>query len=256
MNNLVSGQHSPQIESINGELSLLRHTARYTEELAKYPRQYINDTYGPTYPLQHCFQDSVKHLKYDTDTVNPDFQKYPCRCEENTHKYPHRCREEYHRCSDNNLIYDQCAGDQKYAIDLQKYPQRYSEDPIRYKIDDKPSYTDLQKFPQCYSEDPLQISQSQHILKYNNLRCTVHGLKYPISKNLLPTVVMSRILGAGGMPIMGQNAVGLAVNRFGSSHLANTFSYAENSLCPSDGTDEDLLNRRFIMSSMSDNDDI
>ncbi|KOC61792.1 putative palmitoyltransferase ZDHHC14 [Habropoda laboriosa] len=78
MNNLVSGQHSPQIESINGELSLLRHTAHYPEDLPEYPRQYINDTYAPTYPLQHCFQDSVKHLKYDTDRGNPDFQKYPC----------------------------------------------------------------------------------------------------------------------------------------------------------------------------------
>nr|XP_034183461.1 palmitoyltransferase ZDHHC9 isoform X1 [Osmia lignaria] len=256
MNNLVSGQHSPQIESINGELSLLRHTIRYPEDLSKYPRQYINDTYVPTYPLQHCFQDSVKHIKYDIDRGNPDFQKYPCRCEENLHKYPHRCREEYNRCSDNNLMYDQCVGDQKYGIDLQKYPQRYSEDPIRHKIDDKSIYTDLQKFPQCYSEDPLRISQSQQTLKYNNLRCTVHGLKYPISKNLLPTVVMSRILGAGGMPIIGQNAIGLAVNRFGSGPLTNTFSYAENSLCPSDSTEEDLLNRRFIMSSMSDNDDI
>ncbi|XP_033343425.1 probable palmitoyltransferase ZDHHC14 isoform X1 [Bombus vosnesenskii] len=256
MNNLVSGQHSPQIESINGELSLLRHTAHYPEDLPKYPRRYINDIYAPAYPRQHCFQEPMKHVKYDTEITNPDFQKYPCRREENLHKYSHRCREEYHRCSDNNLIYDQCVGDQKYSIDLQKYLQRYSEDPIRYKIDDKTIYTDLQKFPQCYSEDPIRISQSQHTLKYNNLRCTVHGLKYPISKNLLPTVVMSRILGAGGMPIIGQNAIGLAVNRFGSGPLNNTFSYVENSLCPNDSTEEDLLNQRFIMSSISDNDDI
>nr|XP_033331683.1 probable protein S-acyltransferase 6 isoform X1 [Megalopta genalis]XP_033331684.1 probable protein S-acyltransferase 6 isoform X1 [Megalopta genalis] len=256
MNNLVTGQHSPQIESINGELSLLRHTACYPEELPEYSRQYINDTYATAYPVQHCFQDPVKHIKYETDRANPDFQIYPCRCEENLQKYPHRCREEYHRCSDNNLMYDQCVSDQKFGIDLQKYPQRYSEDPIRYNIDDRAGYPDLQKYPQCYTEDPLRLPQSQHVLKYNNLRCTVHGLKYPISKNLLPTVVMSRILGAGGMPIMTQNAIGFEINRYGSGPLTNNFTYAENSLCPNDGTEEGLLNRRFIMSSMSDNDDI
>ncbi|KAG7188288.1 hypothetical protein KM043_007951 [Ampulex compressa] len=84
MNNLVTGQHSPRIESINGELNFLRHTA-------------------------HCAED---------------FPKYPHQCEEGLHKYPHRCREEYHRCSDNNLIYEECVENQKYAIDLQKYPQR------------------------------------------------------------------------------------------------------------------------------------
>ncbi|XP_012344757.2 palmitoyltransferase app isoform X2 [Apis florea] len=246
MNNLVSDQHSSQIESINGELNLLRHITHYPEDLSKYSREYIDDTYVPAYPRQYCFQDSIKHVKYDTEIENPDFQRYPCRCEENLHKYSHKCREEYHRCSDNNLIYDHVS-DQKFGIDLQKYPQRYSEDSVRYKINDK-YYTDLQKFPQCYSEDPLRISQL-HTLKYNNLRCTVHGLKYPISKNLLPTVVMSRILGAGGMPIIGQNAIGLAVNRFGSGPLTNAFSYAENSLCPNDNIEEDLLNRRFIMSS-------
>ena len=171
-------------------------------------------------------------------------------------KYPNRCREEYHRCSDNNLMYDQCVGDQKYGIDLQKYPQRYSEDPLRYKLDDTSVYTDLQKFPQCYSEDPLRFSQPQHALKYNNLRCTVHGLKYPVSKHLLPAVVMPRILGPGGVPIIGQSAIGLAVNAFGSGPLTNNFSYAENSLCRSNGAENDFLNQRFITSSMSDNDDI
>ena len=67
---------------------------------------------------------------------------------------------------------------------------------------------------------------------------------------------MSRILGTEGMPIIGQNAIGLAVNRFGSGPLTNAFSYADNTLCPNDNTEEDLLNRRFIMSSISDNDDI
>ncbi|XP_032686335.1 palmitoyltransferase ZDHHC5-like isoform X1 [Odontomachus brunneus] len=253
MNNLVTGLHSPRIESINGELTLLRHPARCPEDLPKYPRQYINDTCAPPYPAQHYSQDSVKHIKYtEVDRINPDFQKYPCRCEEGLHKYPHRCREEYHRCSDNNLIYDQCVDDQKYAIDLQKYPQRYSEDPLRYKISDKNGYTDLQKFPQCYSEDPLRLTQSPHTLKYNNLRCADHTLKYPISKNILP----ARILGTGGIPIIGQTAIGLVVNRFGSGPLTNNLSYAENSLCPSDSTEEDLLNRRFIMSSLSDNEDI
>lgn len=254
MNNLISGQHSPKIESINGELTLLRHPIRCPEDLPKYPRQYINDTYVPPYPTQHCSQDSVKHIKYNAeiDRLNPEFQKYPCRCEENLQKYPHRCREEYHRCSDNNLIYDQCIGDQKYGIDLQKYPQRYSEDPLRYQMSEKNGYTDLQKFPQCYSEDPLRFAQSPHMLKYNNLRCTEHSLKYPISKNILP----ARILGTGGIPIIGQTAIGLVVNRFGSGPLTNDLSYTENSLCPSDSTEEDLLNRRFIMSSLSDNEDI
>jgi palmitoyltransferase ZDHHC9/14/18 len=252
MNNLITGQHSPRIESINGELTLLRHSTHCPEDLPKYTRQYINDTYVPPYPVQHCSQDSVKHIKYtEVDRLNPDFQEYPCRCEEGLHKYPHRCREEYHRCSDNNLMYDQCR-DQKYGIDLQKYPQRYSEDPLRYKISEKSAYTDLQKFPQCYSEDPLRFSQSPHVLKYNNLRCADHGLKYPISKNILP----ARILGTGGIPIIGQTAIGLVVNRFGSGPLTNNLSYAENSLCPSDSTEEDLLNRRFIMSSLSDNEDI
>lgn len=254
MNNLISGQHSPKIESINGELTLLRHPTRCPEDLPKYPRQYINDTYVPPYPMQHCSQDPVKHIKYNTeiDRLNPEFQKYPCRCEESLQKYPHRCREEYHRCSDNNIIYDQCIGDQKYGIDLQKYPQRYSEDPLRYQISEKNGYTDLQKFPQCYSEDPLRLAQSPHMLKYNNLRCTEHSLKYPISKNILP----ARILGTGGIPIIGQTAIGLVVNRFGSGPLTNDLSYTENSLCPSDSTEEDLLNRRFIMSSLSDNEDI
>ncbi|XP_071575838.1 palmitoyltransferase ZDHHC9 isoform X2 [Temnothorax nylanderi] len=253
MNNLISGQHSPRIESINGELTLLRHPTRCPEDLPKYPRQYINDTYVPPYPAQHCPEDSMKHINYtEVDRLNPDFQKYPCRCEDGLHKYPHRCREEYHRCSDNNLIYDQCIGEQKYGIDLQKYPQRYSEDPLRYKISERNGYTDLQKFPQCYSEDPLRLSQSPHMLKYNNLRCAEHSLKYPITKNILP----ARILGTGGIPIIGQTAIGLVVNRFGSGPLTNNLSYAENSLCPSDSTEEDLLNRRFIMSSLSDNEDI
>ncbi|XP_071633359.1 palmitoyltransferase ZDHHC9 isoform X2 [Temnothorax longispinosus] len=253
MNNLISGQHSPRIESMNGELTLLRHPTRCPEDLPKYPRQYINDTYVPPYPAQHCPEDSMKNINYtEVDRLNPDFQKYPCKCEDGLHKYPHRCREEYHRCSDNNLIYDQCIGDQKYGIDLQKYPQRYSEDPLRYRISEKNGYTDLQKFPQCYSEDPLRLSQSPHMLKYNNLRCAEHSLKYPITKNILP----ARILGTGGIPIIGQTAIGLVVNRFGSGPLANNLSYAENSLCPSDSTEEDLLNRRFIMSSLSDNEDI
>ncbi|XP_076281279.1 palmitoyltransferase app isoform X2 [Lasioglossum baleicum] len=178
MNNLVTGQHSPQIESMNGELSLLRHTACYPEELPEYSRQYINDTYAAAYPVQHCFQDPVKYIKYETDRTNPEFQIYPCRCEENLQKYPHRCREEYHRCSDNNVMYDQCVTDQKFEIDLQKYPKRYSEDPIRYNINDRTGYPVFQKYPpQCYTEDPLRLPQSQHALEYNNLRCTVHGFQ-------------------------------------------------------------------------------
>ncbi|XP_015174340.1 PREDICTED: uncharacterized protein LOC107065291 isoform X2 [Polistes dominula] len=237
MNNLVTGRYSPRLESINGELSLLRHPSRCTDEIPKYSHQFISDIYVPSYPMPHCPQE--KHMKYNVnDRINPEFQK-------GIHKYPHRCREEYHRCSDNNLIYDQCIQDHKYAIDLQKYPQRYSEDTLQYKIDDKNGYSDLQKFPQCRSEDPLRISQSQHhTMKYNNLRCTDNGIKYPIAKNILP----ARILGATGIPIQ---ALGLVDNRFGSNPLSNNLSYVENSFCPNDSTEENLLNRRFIMNSMS-----
>ncbi|XP_035738448.1 probable palmitoyltransferase ZDHHC14 isoform X1 [Vespa mandarinia] len=243
MNNLVTGRYSPRLESINGELSLLRHPSRCTDDLPKYSHQYISDIYVPPYPMQHCPQDSTKHMKYNVnDRINPEFQK-------GIHKYPHRCREEYHRCSDNNLIYDQCIQDHKYAIDLQKYPQRYSEDILQYKIDEKNGYSDLQKFPQCRSEDPLRIPQAHHTMKYNNLRCTDHGIKYPIPKNILP----ARILGATGIPIQ---AIGLIDSRFGSNPLSNNLSYVDNSFCPNDSTEEDLLNRRFIMNSMSDNDDI
>ncbi|KAF7390197.1 hypothetical protein HZH68_012054 [Vespula germanica] len=209
MNNLVTGRYSPRLESINGELSLLRHPSRCTDDLPKYSHQYISDIYVPPYPMQHCPQDSTKHMKYNVnDRINPEFQK-------GIHKYPHRCREEYHRCSDNNLIYDQCIQDHKYAIDLQKYPQRYSEDTLRYKIDEKNGYSDLQKFPQCRSEDPLRISQAHHTMKYNNLRCTDHSIKYPLPKNILP----ARILGATGIPIQ---AIGLIDSRFGSNPLSST----------------------------------
>lgn len=259
INNLVTGQHSPshgrRIESINGELTLLRHPSRCPEDLPKYPRQCVNDSYvQKNYPPRRCSQDHIKYGKYnEVDRFNPELHKYPYRCEENLQKYPQRCSDEYHRCSDINLIHNRYATDQKYPIDLQKYPQRYSEDPIRYRCEEPKNYTDLQKFPQRYSEDPLRISSAgQHSLKYNHLRCSDHNLKYPISKSILPT----KILGAGGIPMIGQTAIGLVVNRFGSGPLSGDLSFTGNSICASESTEEDLLNQRFIMGSMSDTDDI
>ncbi|XP_076247248.1 palmitoyltransferase app isoform X1 [Calliopsis andreniformis] len=215
MNNLVTGQHSPQIESMNGELSLLRHPTHCPEDLTKYSHQYINDTDVPTYPPQHCFQETMKHVNYDTDRSNPDFQKYPCRCEENLHKYPPRRREEYDRWSDNNSLDDELYIHTKYSMNF---------------------------LP---------------TVKFNNVRR--HSLKYPMSKNSVPGLVMSqivagrmpidpmdslnpmsRMLRAGKIPIIGQNAVGLTVNSFGSGLLTDTFSYVADSLCSSEGT-EDLF---------------
>ncbi|XP_048510530.1 palmitoyltransferase app isoform X2 [Athalia rosae] len=257
INNLVTGQHSPsqgrRIESINGELTLLRHPSRCPEDLPKYPRQCINDTYAQKYPVRRCSQEHIKYVKYnEVDRFNPELQKYPYRCEEDLQKYPQRCSDEYHRCSDINLIHNRYTGEHKYPIDLQKYPQTYSEDPIRYKCEEPKNYTDLQKFPQRYSEDPLRIPYTGHSLKYNHFRCSDHNLKYPIPKSILP----GKILGAGGIPMIGQTAIGLVVNRFGSGPLTSDLSFTENSICASESTEEDLLNQRFIMSSMSDTDDI
>ena len=251
MNNLVSGQRSPRIESLNGELRL---PTRCPEEIVKYPRQFANDTYVAKYPSRRASQERVKQdYTRETDKLNPDLKKYNYTCDENLHNYPQRCGEEYQRCSDNNLIYDQYATERKFGIDLQKYPQRYSEDTLRYREDEpNRTYIDLQKFPQRYREDPSRLSHSQHTLKYNNLRCTQHGSKYPMSKSILP----NRILGTGGIPIIGQTAISLVVNRFGSAPLNHEMAFAENSLYPSESTEEDMLNRRFIMGSMSDNDDI
>lgn len=268
MNNLVSGQRSPRIESLNGEL---RVTARCPpEDIIKYPRQYINETYLTRYPSRLTTlapQDRFKSEQFrETDKLNADLKKYSYTCDENIQKYPQRCREEYHRCSDNNLIYDQFSIERKFAVDLQKYPARYSEDTLRgYRDDnnvdddDEPNntndhYIDLRKFPQRYRDDPnTKFSNPQHTLKYNNLRCAQHPPKYPITKNILP----ARLLGSGGgIPIIGQTAISLVVNRFGSAPLSHEMAFAENSLCPNDATEEDLLNRRFIIGSISDNDDI
>ncbi|XP_066586545.1 palmitoyltransferase ZDHHC9 isoform X1 [Prorops nasuta] len=252
MNNLA-GQHSPRLESINGELSLLRHPTRYPENLSEYSRQYISDSYVPLYTMQHYSQEPVPLPRFnEPDGLHSDLKKYPCKCEEGFHKYSQKCREEYHGCSDNNLMYDQCMGAEKLRVDLQKYPQRYSEDPLRYKPVEQ-AYPDLQKFPQCYSEDRLRSSHSQQSMKYNNnFRCSDHGFKYPISRGLLPP----KILGTGGIPMIGQAAIGLVVNRFGSGPLTNNIGYMENSFCPSDATEDDLLNGRYVMSSLSDNEDI
>lgn len=238
MNNLYPGQHSPRLESINGELPLLRRPSHCPEEVPNYPRQYVGDVYVPKYPARSCSHDTSKR-KPKVQEFEPDraheIQKNPYRCEENIQnfqKYPQRCREEYHRCSENNLIYDH-----KYDFDFCEYPRGYSEEPLR--LDQRKTCTDLQKFPQRYSEDPLRVAHSQIALKYNNFRCADYSnpnvsLKYSGTKRMLP----SRILAAGGIPIIGQAAIGLVVNKFGSR---SDLSYMDNSLCPDEITEEDLL---------------
>ena len=252
MNNLYPGQHSPRLESINGELPLLRRPSHCPEEvLPNYPRQYVNDLYVTKYPSRSCSQDTSKRkLKITNSNFDPErtheLQKYPYRCEENIEnlqKYPQRCREEYHRCSENNLIYDR-----KYDFDFREYPRGYSEDPLR--LDERKTSTDLQKFPQRYSEDPLRVSHSQLALKYNNFRCADYSnpngnFKYSGSKRILP----SRILAAGGIPIIGQAAIGLVVNKFGSR---SDLSCTDNSFCPEESTEEDLL-RPWRIGSISRN---
>ena len=231
MNNLYLGQNSPRIESINGELPLLKRPPHNPN--SNYPRRYVGDIYVPKYPARSCSQDTAKRKSKDFEPERThELQKYPYRCEENLENlqnYPQRCREEYHRFSENNLIFDH-----KYDYDFREYPRGYSEDQL--KVDERETCTDLQKFPQRYSEDPLRVSHSQHTLKYNNFRCTDHGLnfKYPGTKGILP----SRILAAGGIPIISQAAIGLVVNKFGSK---SDLSCTENSLCPDESTEEDLL---------------
>ncbi|XP_012272727.1 palmitoyltransferase app isoform X1 [Orussus abietinus] len=252
INNLVPGQRLPRIESINGELTLLRHPAHCPESLVKYPCRYANDAYIPRYPARRP-RESPRHQVpcVEPEGLARNAPKYQYECEDPSPRdYPPRCREEeYRRCAENEeaAIYGRCLEEAKYAGNPRRYARGYSEDPLAgYAVD-----TDLQKFPRRYSEDPTLVVHAHHGPRYGNFGCNDHGLGYPLARSILP----SRILGAGGIPIIGQTAIGLVVNGFGSGPLEKD-SYAENSLCASESTEEDFLNRRFILGSVSDNDDI
>ncbi|XP_008551406.1 palmitoyltransferase ZDHHC9 isoform X1 [Microplitis demolitor] len=263
MNNLVSGQRSPRIESLNGELTLMNQLPRCPVELPKY-RQYTNEVYIQKYSTpRRCAQDRVQPgdaYAAEIERLNAEVQKFNYKCEETLQRYPQRCREEYQRCSENNLIHNQqqYTVEQKYAIDLKKYPRGYSEDYLKYggigDDDDDDNYRksiDLQKFPQRYSEDPSRQYHSPQTFKYNNLRCNQHGFKYPITTNILP----NRILGSGNIPMIGQNAIGLVVNRFGSAPLNYDMAFMDNnSICPGERAEDNLMNRHFIVSPLNDND--
>ncbi|KAK0182870.1 hypothetical protein PV327_000959 [Microctonus hyperodae] len=253
MNNLVSGQRSPRIESLNGELTFVSQSTNCPNGLSN-NSQYTNEMYITKYPPPRRYaQDRVQPCNgnhaNEIDRLNSESQKYNYRCDDNLHKYPQRCRDEYQRCSDNNLIYEQYTIDNKYGVDFRKYPRGYSEDMLRSRDTEYMAYVDLQKFPQRYCEDSFRPPQSAQTLKYNNLRYNQHEFKYPTSKNILP----NRILSSGGIPIIGQAAMDL-VNRFGSVPLNNDMVYAENSPCFSDNVENDHMNRRFIVDSISDND--
>ena len=148
--------------------------------------------------------------------------------------------------------------------------------------------TDLQKFPQCYSEDPLRVAvaapHSQQSLKYApGLRCPEHhggSFKYP-SASKSAGFLANRILSPGGLPMIGHTAIGLVVNKFGSGpldhhhlhrgggsaehqHFAH-HAYEQSSFCPCEsGTagsvgrdEEEYLDGRYMMNnSMSDSDDM
>lgn len=253
MNNLVSGQRSPRIESLNGELTLMSQSSRCPDDDFPTFRQYTNETYIPKHP-RRCTQDRVQpgsDYASEIDRLNAEIKKFNYRCEENLQKYPQRCREEYQRCSDNNLIYDQYTIENKYGADLQRRTRGYSEDLLRYRDDEYRNYIDLQKFPQRYCEDSVRpLDTTPQTLKYNDIRYNQHDIKYPIHKNILP----NRILDSGRIPITGLTTIGLVVNRFGSAPLNHDMNFGENSLYPGDNTEDELINRRFIVGSMSDND--
>lgn len=155
------------------------------------------------------------------------------RCEENIQFYPQRCREEYNqRCSESNLMtreqryVEQQQQEQKYWADVHRYFQRFSKD----QEQSKPlAENDLKKFPQFYSEDPLRVpfvrtykdapiasmSMTSHCPDYQ----TRLGYKYhAASKNGFFT---NRILSPSGLPMLGQAAIGIVVKKFGSGPLDN-----------------------------------
>lgn len=277
VSNLVSEQHSPHMDSMNGELStMMRHQhAINCSEYPMYPLLCPGDAYA--HQSAHLLPGQLKQEQQDyhqqptTTTV-----KYPYRCDETLHKYPKRCTEEYHRCSEGNVVYAseqqqkfhpivEMQNAQKYqpmpVVDLQKYPhQRYNEYAQQQCVvaDEAGFYNytpDLQKFPQRYSEDP-HVRMQQPSVKYNNLqRCNEH-FKYPMARNVLP----NRLIGNSGFPIIGQTAIGLVVNRFNNTPggpMPPDYAYAKNSMCINNGNDEDAtMNLRYATNSISDNDDI
>lgn len=304
-NNLVTNQqHPPQLqqqqppqlhlESINGESSNLgaqHQPPRYLEDIPSYSCQYSSDAYAPNikYHSPRSCSGSPWDQKSNRSPHLPDAQKF--RCEENLHRYPQRCREEYyHRCSESNLTNDRYAESlqqqhqHKYWSDANEYLQRYPED--KTSIDDPyptTTTTDLQKFPQYYSEDPLRPIYKYPSPPLPGLRCPDHYSKYLTTK---PNsgFFTNRILSPGGLPMIGQTAIGLVVNKFGSGPLDhyhhhqlnrdNAFEhthyvhqpYAEQSgFCPCETSanantnrdDEEHLDARYMMNnSMSDSDDI
>ncbi|XP_063985447.1 palmitoyltransferase ZDHHC9 isoform X1 [Diachasmimorpha longicaudata] len=247
MNNLVSGRRSPRIESLNGELILVSQTQRLPAAMPSYHQYPNNETYIPKYS-RRVTQDRVPSVLYYESQrfTSPSHEEHNYNYQQ---KYPQRYRDDFHPSADNNLIHDQYTFERKYGVDLRKYPRGYSADLLSHKDEEYRNHPDLQKFPQRYFDDTNRPLYSPQFIKYNNLRCSQHGFKYPIGKNILP----NRILGSGGIPIIGQAAIGLVVNKFGSAPLNHEISFADNSLCSGESIEDDI-NRRFILGSMSDND--
>lgn len=268
----MSEQHSPHMDSMNGELSMMRHQhAINCSEYPMYPLLCPGDAYA--HQSAHLLPASqLKQDRHEQEYHQPT-SKYPYRCDETLHKYPKRCTEEYHRCSEGNVVY---ASEQKYPIvdvaaqqnyqavvDLQKYPQRYADyatqQQQQHVVSDEAGFynynTDLQKFPQRYSEDP-HVRMQQPSVKYN-LRCNEHGYNYPpMGRN----VYQNQMSHNSGLPLIGQTAIGLVVNRFnsGTGQMApqGEFAYAKSAICVNNGNEEDTMNLRYATNSISDNEDI
>lgn len=302
-NNLVSNQqHQPQqlqqhLESINGESSnqVAQHQLpRYLDDLPSYSCQYASEAYDPSvkYDSPRSCSGSPWDQRSNRSPRLPDVQKF--RCEENLQRYPQRCREEYyHRCSESNLSDDryveslqhqqQQEQQHKYWSDTNEYLQRYPED--KTVMDDPyptTTTTDLQKFPQYYSEDPLRPIYKYPSPPLPGLRCPDHYSKY-ISAKPNSGFFTNRILSPGGLPMIGQTAIGLVVNKFGSGPLDHHYHhhqlsrdndvehghyshhpYPEQSgFCPCESSvnanasrdDEEYLDARYMMNnSISDSD--
>ena len=161
----------------------------------------------------------------------PSVPKPSYRCNEELQRYPQRCRDDYnHRCSEGNLLAnEQHQQQQRYWSDVHKYFRRKAFDDAE-----------------------------------------VHKYAYPTEDRCLEhpgSFIGNRILSPGGLPILGQTALGLVVNRFGSGTLVDPHQrqymhpYVEPSFCPCEGSGiidkEDYLDARFMMhNSMSDSDDM
>lgn len=171
-------QHQLTLDSMNGESG----SPRYLD--LDYPCGQFPVALGPD-PYSLAYKPSPRSTSpWDNQPQQPQAQpqKPTYRCEEHLQRYPQRCRDEYyHRCSEGNL-WDE--------------PRRgcYPEDEL-----------DLQKFPQCYSEDPLRPTTTSQVR-----RCSDHHQQQQ---------QQHRILSPGGLPMLGHAAIGLVVNRFGSGPL-------------------------------------